>query len=57
MKQLIGDSLLRKLDKYPIKTEGEVPHIFEDPDVNHFLPVLLQLFAVELLELQVFRHR
>ena len=57
MKQLIGDSLFRELDKYPIKTEGEVPHIFEDPDVNHFLPVLLQLFAVELLELQVFRHR
>ena len=51
MKQLIGDSLLRELDEYPIKTEGELPYVFEDPDVNHFLPVFLQLLGVELLEL------
>lgn len=57
MKELISDCLLLELNEYPIKTEGELPDIFEDPDVNHFLPVLLQLLRVEPLEFQVFRHR
>ena len=57
MKELVGDGLLLELYEYPIKTEGELPHVFEDSDVNHFLPVLLQLLRVELLELQVCRHR
>ena len=57
MKELVGDGLLFELNEYPIKTEGELSQVFEDPDVNHFLPVLLELLRVELLELQVYRHR
>ena len=57
MKELVCDGLLLELNEYPIKSEGELPDVFEDPDVNHFLPVLLQLLRVKLLELQVYRHR
>ena len=57
MKELVCDGLLLELNEYPIKTEGELPHVFEDPDVNHFLPVLLELLRVELLKLQVCRYR
>jgi hypothetical protein len=40
MKELVGNGLLLELNEYPIKTEGELPDVFEDPDVNHFIPVL-----------------
>ena len=57
MKELISDCLLLELNEYPIKTEGELPDVLKDSDVNHFLPVLLQLLHVEPLKFQVFRHR